>query len=330
VAAVVYSLAHYWVEVGDGRGSSVIAGKSGLQGNAAEQAAPLEPLSLRSSLPFPTADPEPELKHQSKSLLQFCEFRAEQVRVFLAYGIVLVVLVYFFFVEVYNMMTLPGYFVTGGFRVCQTGVFGAAGFIASEAMRNSDESNADENARDETTLIMASMAFQASPSAMAITDARGLIEKCNPAFVRVTSPSAEYQGHASGSVLDRSNLSPAPTAYKNMPLETALGLPNAEDGERLQRCIDRCQTMGNSSKGDSSTESNDEFVIHGRTLSVRVSLVSGVSVDAEQAVVPSSVLGFLSETAKVATRRHDTSTTSRRYVVIVDDVTFDRYGSRCS
>jgi PAS domain-containing protein len=300
--------------VGGGRGKSASAGRSGLQGSATEQTLPLEPLSLRSSLPFPTADPEPERQHQSKNLLKVGEFNWEQARSYLAFGIVSIVLVYFLFAEVYTMMSQPGYFVTGGFRVCQTGIFGAVGFVASEALRNSDESNADEKIRDEATLIMASMAFQASPTAMAITDARGRIEKCNPAFVRITSPSPEDQ-------LDRSNLSPAPTACRNMPLETALGLIHDEDAERLQRCINECQSAESyCHEGDSATKSDDEFLVQGRTLSVRVSLASGVPIDAEQAMVPPSVLGFLSETAKLSTRRPE----SKRYVVVIHDVTFDR------
>jgi PAS domain-containing protein len=322
LGAAIYLLAHYWIESGSGgeRGSAVAVGGMGLQGSATE-------MELQSTLPFPISDTRPTKQQDSHLLLQVFELSWEQIREYLAFGIVFLVLVYFLFAEVYTFMTQPGYFVTGSLRACQTGIFGAIGFVAAGALRNIDESSADENVRDEATLVMASMAFQASPSAMAITDSRGRIEKCNSAFIRITSPSPEYQRYISGSALDTgsSTLSTEPTAYKNMLLETVLGLVNREDVERLQRCINVCESVESDSyRGDSKTDSDYEFLVHGKILNVQVSLGSAASGDTEQALLPFSVLGFLSERAGLATQRSASSAASKRYVVIVNDITFDR------
>jgi PAS domain-containing protein len=319
LGTVVYSLAHCWVE--SGSGSAVPVDRTGLQGSAEGE--------LQSTLPFPTADPEPTKQHESHLLLQICELSWEQVRAYLAFGIVFVMMLHFLIAEVYAYMTQPGYFATASVHICQTGVFGAVGFIASGALRGSDDGNTDENVdgkiSGEATLVMASLAFQASATAMAITDARGRIEKCNPAFVRLTSPSPEYQRYISGSAPDSSSLSIATNPYKSMLLETVLGLVNGQDAERLQRCIDKCQSAESDSyEGDSSTNSDNEFFVHGKILNVRVSLGSGVSGDAEQAALPFSVLGFLSEKAGLAAQRSASSSASKRYIVVVDDVTFDR------
>jgi PAS domain len=254
-------------------------------------------------------------------LLQFVELSWEHARVYLAFGIVFIVLVHFLLGEVHAFMTQPGYFVTGSFRICQTGVFGAVGFIASGALRSSEDENTDEKMDDnipgEPTLVMASLAFHASATAMAIVDARRRIEECNPAFVRLTSSSSDYQRCISGPVLDSSSLSAAPTQRKNKLLETALGLASGEHAERLQRCIDRCQSIENSSEGDSSIEANEDFLVHGKILNVRVSLGSGMSGDAEQAaLLPFSMSGSLSKNARMASRR---TAAPRRYVVVVNE-----------
>lgn len=84
------------------------------------------------------------------------------------------------------------------------GILGAAGFIASGAWRGSDDANkesvVDGNIPGEATLVIASLAFQASATAVAISDGRGRIEECNPAFVRITSPSLEYQQYVFNSI----------------------------------------------------------------------------------------------------------------------------------
>lgn len=101
-------------------------------------------------------------------------------------------------------MTQPGYFATASLHICQTGFLGAAGFIASGGWRGSDDANkesvVDGNIPGEATLVIASLAFQASATAVAIADGRGRIEECNPAFVRITSPSLEYQQYVFNSI----------------------------------------------------------------------------------------------------------------------------------
>jgi PAS domain-containing protein len=316
--AVVYSLAHYWIESGSGNATAVVG--MGLQGSSTEN-------ESQSTLPFPIADTEPVKQHEYNLLLQISELSWEQVRAYLAFGIVFIMMLHFLIAEVYAYMTQPGYFATASVHICQTGVFGAVGFIASGALRNSVNDNTDENGKiaGEATLVMASLAFQASPTAMAITDARGRIEKCNPAFALIASPSPEYQRYISGSALDSSNLSTAPTPFKDMLLETVFGLVNREDADRLQRCIDECQSVESDGyEGNASTGSHNEFLVHGKTLTVRVSLGSAVSGDAEQAVLPFSVLEFLSEKARLATQRSTSSAASKHFVVVVNDVTFDR------
>jgi PAS domain-containing protein len=291
---------------------------------------------MRSTLPFPTADTEPVKQHGSQPLLLLNVFELswEQVRAYLAFGIVLTMILHFLFAEIYAYMTQLGYFTTASFHICQTGVFGVAGFIAARAFQNSGDYDDDTNKRavdgkisTEGTLVMANLAFQASAVAMAITDARGRIEKCNPAFVRITSPSLEYQPGVSESTLetDSSNLSTMPTLYTNVLLETALGLVDgSEDAERLQRIVDSCQSMEYSGEEDYTTKPDNDFLVHGRILNVRVSLGSGVSSDAEQALLLLSVLGSLFENARLSSRRYASSAAPKRYVVVVDDVTFDR------
>jgi PAS domain-containing protein len=290
---------------------------------------------MRSTLPFPTADTEPGKQHGSQPLLLLNVFELswEQVRAYLACGIVLTMILHFLFTEIYAYMTQLGCFTTVCFHICQTGVFGAAGFIAAGAFQNSGDYDDDTNKRavdgkpsTEATLVMADLAFQASAVAMAITDARGRIEKCNPAFVRITSPSLEYQPGVSESTLetDSSNLSTMPALYTNVLLETALGLVDGSDAERLQRIVDSCQSMEYSGEEDYTTKPDNDFLVHGRTLNVRVSLGSGVSSDAEQALLLLSVLGSLFENARLSSRRYASSAAPKRYVVVVDDVTFDR------
>jgi hypothetical protein len=146
--------------------------------------------SFPSTLPIPTThDAEDVIKQDPAQFLQrLATVKWDDVRPFLAFGIVAVVLLHFLSIEVYITMTQAGYFSTGCFRVCQSAAFGAMGFVASRALRQSDEPDADNgSATGETTMVVANLAFDASPTAMAISDASGRIEKCNTAFVQATS-----------------------------------------------------------------------------------------------------------------------------------------------
>jgi PAS domain-containing protein len=221
--------------------------------------------------------------------------RWDDVRPFLAFGVVaVVVLLDFLPIEVYITMTQAGYFSTGCFRVCQSAAFGAVGVMASGALCQSNESDVPENKtvmhEGGMSMVLANLAFDASPTAMAITDSLGRIEKCNPAFVQATS----HQGR----------------------LDAVRQLVNAEDAERLQRCLDECE----SSEGDQDRdgdESDCDFLVNGTVLNIRVSLASRVAMgDAEQALAPFSLLGFLSEATK--------SKSSKRCVVVINDVTLNR------
>jgi PAS domain-containing protein len=289
---VVYGLANYWISAADhGR-------------NDASQSS-ASTIAHTSTLPIPTAHDaeEPTKQDPAQFLQRLAAIQWEDVRPFLAFGIVAVVLLHFLSIEVYITMTQAGYFSTGCFRVCQSAALGAMGFMASRALRQNDESDVanvmeDGIMRHDTTMVLANLAFDASPAAMAITDASGRIETCNPAFVRATS----LHGR----------------------LDALQQLVNDEDAERLQRCLDSCESSDGDQARDGD-ESDCDFLVNGTVLNIRVSLASQVAMgDAEQALAPFSLLGFLSKAAKSAARLKSSAGFHKRYVVVINDVTLNR------
>jgi hypothetical protein len=290
LSGITYGLANYWISAVDHHRKDA---------SKRTEPAPGAVPSFPSTLPIPTAE-EFTKQDPAQFMQRLAALRWEDVRPFLAFGVVAVVLLHFLSIEVYITMTQAGYFSTGCFRVCQSAAFGVMGFMASGALRQSNESDVPETVMHEggMSMVLANLAFDASPTAMAITDSMGRIEKCNPAFVQATS----HQGR----------------------LDAVRQLVNGEDAERLQRCLDECE----SSEGDpdrDGDESDCDFLVNGTVLNIRVSLASRVAMgDAEQALAPFSLLGFLSEAAKSATKSKSSAASSKRCVVVINDVTLNR------